>query len=194
MAGTINNRRKQYTKQIIKESFFALLHEYDLSKITVKAIAEHADINRGTFYNYYSDPGDLYEKIQQEYIQNVLAKITVAPDYIEAALIDLLTLLKNDPILQALALEKQHSDDFIEQLLRNVKAISLPRFAQNYPQASPAELELYFAYATFGAIGMIKKWLISRSTLTPEAVAHQLLALFANNIEIPAEQKGLEKD
>lgn len=191
MSGTINNRRQQHTKQVIKESFFALLHENDLSKITVKAIAEQADINRGTFYNYYSNPNDLYEKIQQEYIQNVLKKITVAPDYIESALVDLLTLLKEDPILQALALEKQHSDDFIEQLLTDVKAISLHHFAQNYPHASTAELELYFAYATFGAIGVIKKWLVTRSTLSPEEVAHQLLFLFSTNIQIPTRQKGL---
>ena len=46
MAGTIDNRRSQFTKQIIQQTFFDLLKEKDLNKITVKEIAEKADINR----------------------------------------------------------------------------------------------------------------------------------------------------
>ena len=60
------DRRKEYTKRVIRESVFKLLKKKRLSDITVKEICEDADVNRATFYRNYLDIFDLYEKIEED--------------------------------------------------------------------------------------------------------------------------------
>lgn len=63
-----NDARARYTKRRIRECFFELLKDTPLNKITVKSICDKAEINRTTFYRYYSDPFDLMEQIEYELI------------------------------------------------------------------------------------------------------------------------------
>lgn len=75
MAGKKNNRRTVYTRNVIRESFLALLSEQDLQKITVTDITKKADINRGTFYQHYKDPLDLFHQIETELTAQILPTI-----------------------------------------------------------------------------------------------------------------------
>lgn len=45
------DRRVARTKKAIKNAFAELMSEKEISEITVKDIAETADVNRKTFYN-----------------------------------------------------------------------------------------------------------------------------------------------
>ena len=58
-----NGRRVIKTKQGIRDSFFILLKEKPINKITVSDIIRQADINRSTFYFYYDDIFDMIEQI-----------------------------------------------------------------------------------------------------------------------------------
>lgn len=61
--------RVRITQKMIKEGFMELLKTNPLSKITVTQICRNAEINRVTFYKYYTDVYDLYEKIIDEFIE-----------------------------------------------------------------------------------------------------------------------------
>lgn len=52
-----------FTKREIIKTFFSLLEQKPLSKITVKNIVETCGINRNTFYYYYRDIYDLVDDI-----------------------------------------------------------------------------------------------------------------------------------
>lgn len=52
-----------FTKKEIISTFFKLLEQKPLSKITVKNIVEACGINRNTFYYYYKDIYDLVDDI-----------------------------------------------------------------------------------------------------------------------------------
>ncbi|MBO5574611.1 MAG: TetR family transcriptional regulator, partial [Clostridium sp.] len=49
------DRRVVRTKKAIRNAFARLVSRKPLGEITVKELSEEADINRKTFYNYYSD-------------------------------------------------------------------------------------------------------------------------------------------
>ncbi len=51
------------TKNLIFETFIDLLSKKPFDKITVKDIVESCDVNRNTFYYYYSDIYDLLEEV-----------------------------------------------------------------------------------------------------------------------------------
>ena len=63
--GKTEDRRIRKTKQAIQSSLYRLLRKKDLREIRVKELAECADINRGTFYRYYEDVGDILLESEQ---------------------------------------------------------------------------------------------------------------------------------
>lgn len=82
--------RVRYTKMVIKNSFISLLKEKPINKITVKEICELSEINRATFYKYYCDAYELLEKMEQEFLNELLESID---DSIQRNFKDTLTLI-----------------------------------------------------------------------------------------------------
>lgn len=58
------DKRVQKTKHAIYIAFVELLNEKDVNQITITDIAKKANINRKTFYNYYTDTYEVMEEIQ----------------------------------------------------------------------------------------------------------------------------------
>ena len=54
------------TKRLIRDAFCALLRTKPVNRITVTSLAQHAQINKGTFYLHYSDIYALYEQVLEE--------------------------------------------------------------------------------------------------------------------------------
>lgn len=66
---------KQSAKAAIIDSFKQLSSKRSIDKLTVKAVCEHCDINRQTFYNHFTDIMDVfkyifYEELSAEIAQN----------------------------------------------------------------------------------------------------------------------------
>lgn len=62
------DRRVVRTKKAIRSAFLTLMIEKDIDKITIKEIAERADVDRKTVYNYYKGVGDIFGEIENELI------------------------------------------------------------------------------------------------------------------------------
>ncbi|WNF23749.1 TetR-like C-terminal domain-containing protein [Mesobacillus jeotgali] len=70
------DRRKKYTRMVLKESLMNLLKNKPISNITIKEICELADINRSTFYSHYSSQYDLLNAIEEEFIEDMVATLS----------------------------------------------------------------------------------------------------------------------
>lgn len=66
-----NNRRSEATKNKIKQTLIDMLHEQDISKITVQALCEKASINRSTFYNHYESPTSVLSNIEIDFAEGL---------------------------------------------------------------------------------------------------------------------------
>ena len=63
------DRRVRRTKTRLTEGLLHLLMQKDIKDISVRELAEYADINRCTFYLHYKDIYDMIEKIEEELFQ-----------------------------------------------------------------------------------------------------------------------------
>ncbi|MCR4673556.1 MAG: TetR family transcriptional regulator C-terminal domain-containing protein [Lachnospiraceae bacterium] len=63
------SRRVKMTKALLNQSFLHALEKKPLPRITVKEICENADVNRSTYYVYYTDPYDQLNKIEENFIE-----------------------------------------------------------------------------------------------------------------------------
>ncbi|MBQ0005552.1 MAG: TetR/AcrR family transcriptional regulator [Clostridiales bacterium] len=62
------DRRVAKTKKSIEEAVLKLMAKKDYNSITITDIANEADINRKTFYNYYNNINDVMEEIETRII------------------------------------------------------------------------------------------------------------------------------
>ncbi|MBQ6661923.1 MAG: TetR/AcrR family transcriptional regulator [Firmicutes bacterium] len=58
------DRRVQKTRQAIQNAFVELITEKNYPEITVKEIADRANVNRKTFYNHYADINALVAELE----------------------------------------------------------------------------------------------------------------------------------
>ncbi len=72
--------REKKTRRSIRRAFLQLRRTKPVEKISVKELAELAEISKATFYLHYKDIFDLSETLQNEVIQSVLASIR-HPEY-----------------------------------------------------------------------------------------------------------------
>ena len=59
------------TKKAIKNGFIALLGKKEMDSITVKDIAEYANVDRKTVYNYYPGVYALIEEIEEDFAKTM---------------------------------------------------------------------------------------------------------------------------
>lgn len=71
--------REKKTKRSIKNAFLQLRAQKPLERITIRELAELAEISKATFYLHYKDIYDLSSQLQNEVIQNILDCV-IQPD------------------------------------------------------------------------------------------------------------------
>lgn len=70
--------RIKKTKRAIRSAFYELIKEKPLEKITVREIAERAEINKTTFYAHYETVYDLVDQLEQEAVAEVISQLNTA--------------------------------------------------------------------------------------------------------------------
>ena len=67
--------RKKKTLRAIKAAFYSLRESKNVEQISVTELIQKAEISKATFYLHYHDIFDLSEKLKQEVIRNVFARL-----------------------------------------------------------------------------------------------------------------------
>lgn len=156
------DRRIIRTKRLIKQAFIELLMEKELSQITVKELAEKADVNRKTFYAYYANIEGILNAIEDEIIEKVLSelyKFDFKNPTINA--LEIFTRL-NDIIYEDFKLyQRLYRLDSLDHLVGRIKDAIIEMFLKLYDskcEISRNEFELYAEYFVSGILSMYIKW------------------------------------
>ncbi len=157
------DRRIRRTRNILKSSLAELMKEKDFKDITVKDIAERADVNRGTFYLHYKDTYDLLEKIEDEIILEFQAMIDMyRPKITITTLLPILDpiadyILKNKTLCFSL-FENQSNNNFLNKFRSLISENGAAFISDKFPNYNKDIYEYYITFISFGIIGQIKHW------------------------------------
>ena len=66
------DRRVKKTKRQLRQALMHLMTEKPSRSISVRELAERADINRGTFYIHYKDVSDLLQRLEDEMAERLI--------------------------------------------------------------------------------------------------------------------------
>lgn len=170
------DRRVRKTRRLLRECLATLLKEKKIQEITVREIAEMADINRGTFYLHYRDVFDLMDQIEQELmkeLEDVMKRHSVPELMTKPSLIfsDLYPLVQKNADIVSILMGENGDLNFVNQL----KTIVRDRCLQNWLDLKfPGDSDALGAYSSFivsGCIGIVQYWLENGMRETPEQMA-----------------------
>ena len=65
------DRRIIKSKKAIKKAFMSILATKDINDITIKNIADLADVDRKTVYNYYNGTYEILNEIENEMVSTI---------------------------------------------------------------------------------------------------------------------------
>ena len=145
----------------MKETLIMLMKEQHISKISVKKICEVADVNRSTFYAYYTDPYNLLNQIEKEKIREInefILSESWGPDTkYESLCIMLEYAAQNADVFQILIDEKSESS-FRNEMIRLVKKLTLIENLLGDKVNERME-DFTHLFLVTGTLSTIEKWL-----------------------------------
>lgn len=159
------DRRVIRTKKAIRGAFAALLSEKDYNDITVTDIADRADINRKTFYNYYRNTEELVKDIENEAIATF---DTILNDLKVRNILD-------DPALIVTRISdavNSNLDYFRDFLIMSKNAalfsriagslkLQIKRILAEQDVLNPLKAEILSIYITSGTLSVYREWIFN---------------------------------
>lgn len=154
--------RVRYTNMMIRNSFFVLLREMPLNKITVKRICELSEINRATFYKYYSDPYDLLRKIETEQLGMLKEMVAQsAQGDVPQAIGIILGTLKKDQELYTVLTANGGDSTFPRKVFALCYEATQSRIHDAFPSLTEIQKEWFYYFLAEGCSSILNRWVQS---------------------------------
>ena len=166
-----DDRRTQYSKRVIKESLLELLGQKPLNRITVRELCELADVNRSTFYAYYTDIYDLHRKmvkefftIQRTFINETRALLDDKPDVTDLTIEDFykittlyLTKVKENRTMYKFAFYGQDNTPIQVSFDKVFYSVLNKRVTEKYKES----FRRAFTFVSGGTTALLVRWLLN---------------------------------
>ena len=155
-----------------------MLKKKNVENVTIKELADKADITRATFYQYYRDPVDTLEQLQKEICAD-LQKIVEKTEGGDAA--GFFALLfqyfyedKTKADILSFSMQNQTGYEKLGQYIHNKYML---RWKDKYIDKSLKQYEYYRCYIVFGCIAVVENWVRDGMKETPEEMTEIAVSL-----------------
>ncbi len=181
-----DNRRVRYTKMVLRESLIELLKTNPINRITVTDICTHADLNRGTFYNYYCDAYDLLAQIEESFYNNLEKQLNrFKTDGISGTLLtELLSTIEQNRDLCHVLFNIHADKSFLDRLVALMKPSAFAYWeTHNVNNLNESQMELLYSFFANGAVGVLCRWIAGDLNVPIDYLAKTILALGVKGAE-----------
>ena len=175
------DRRSVSTKKAVKNAFIRLSSEKDINCITISEIAAQADINRKTFYNYYSGIHEVIDEIENDIIGHVDEALTEidftstlnSPYLIFEKLTDVISAdTEFFEYLMSMNSNVSLSSKITDLLKFKVKTVIMPFF-----EIEEFRLELMLDFMISGMVAVYRHWFNSDRSIPIESISSRMNVL-----------------
>ena len=176
---------KQYTKEMIQEKYIEMLNERPLNKITEKDIAEMCEINRNTFYYYYTDVYALLSEIFQTELQTVIDEYSDTLSWEESFIVAAKFALENKRAIYHVYNSMRRED--VVNYIYNVSGNVMSRYVERVSDgilASSEDKGLIVSFYQCALTEMVVRWIASGMKEDPDTIIRRVGELFDGNIEL----------
>ncbi|MBE5958272.1 MAG: TetR family transcriptional regulator [Lachnospiraceae bacterium] len=187
--GNNQDRRVIRTKRELELALIRLLKKKSIHKISIKELAAEADITRATFYNYYRDPYEMIEQMQDKIlasIQDIINETTGGDTY--GFFIRLFEYLNDENVRAEILSFNSDKGNGYERIGYCIHNNYMLRWGQKFTEAQAANYKYYRYYIVFGCIAVVENWIKNGKVETPEQMAR------ITNSVLPKEKMYLKSE
>lgn len=170
------DNRVRYTKAVLQQALLKILQSKHIDKVTIKELCEEAKVNRGTFYLHYATPNDLLIEIEQQFIDENMARFN--PYFHEghettymAALFA--GILKNREVCKII-MGKNGNPRFIERIQKIIRPSIIDGWCLEFPEYRREDLDYIYDFVFVGSMRLILNWIDDDKGLTTAELANRL--------------------
>ncbi len=169
------DRRIKKTKASLHQAFSSLLKKKEYSDITVKELADEADITRKTFYLHYNTLDDLLREFMSERYKSIrdtmedMDLFSEDFDYLNF-FTHLKGLFKENPGLVKKLMNDTNSRYVMQQVMEENETQAIEHTKTHFDM-KPEIMRIYFRYYTRGMSGSFLEWFTNPDTLSLEEFA-----------------------
>lgn len=172
------DQRVRLTQSLLKSALVQLMQEQHISKISVRAICEVADINRSTFYVHYANQYDLLNKVEQEVLDNLnkyLRSQTLDENHpISVQVLTRVLVYAKENVELFKALLSENCDFIFQKNLIELAQIISSQQNQAFDDRTQEYIKLF---GFTGIISMLQKWLHDGTNESPEQMAEFIIQI-----------------
>jgi len=171
--------------KMIREAFIKMLNDRPLNKITVKDIAAACEINRNTFYYYYTDVYALLSEIFQMELQTVIDEYNDTFSWEESFIVATKFALENKRAVYHIynSMQREELVNYIYDVSGNVMIRYVEKISEDIP-ASAEDRKLIASFYQCALTQMIMRWISTGMKENPNIVVRRIGQLFDGNIEL----------
>ena len=174
----MEDKRARKTKKAIINAFAELMAEKNIQDISVKEIAEKADINRITFYNHYADIYDLFDKMQSQVLADFDEMIAVSDSHnYEETFEKIVKYLAENKVVCKLTMSAENSKlqtVLCELFLKKYNEISM--YEDNVTEIKKSWNYLA-VYNVYGTIALLSQWIMDDMEYPAEKIRDLLTSI-----------------
>ncbi|MGO3733264.1 MAG: TetR/AcrR family transcriptional regulator C-terminal domain-containing protein [Vagococcus sp.] len=175
---------KKYTKELIHDTFVAMLNERPLKKITVKDLAIACEINRNAFYYYYSDIYELLSEIFENQLTKIMDNYSDTLSWEESFLEATSFALENKTAIYHVY-DSMQQDELIRYIFKASGDI-MTRYVEHESIKTSAledDKKLVVSFYQCALTGMVLRWIQTGMKESPKDIVMRIGFLFDGNIE-----------
>lgn len=179
-----NDRRVKRTKKLLRDSLFSLLQKKSINEITVTELTEVADINRATFYFYYTDIFDMLDQIQNEayeLFEDVLQgadECAATPEAFVKYVENILVFCKQNTAIARFVITREYTNNKVLTKIKKSLAKNVPVAKEQYAQEDPRRFILNFALNSL--TGTVVDWMDDGMVIPPDVMAEFIAEMYIN--------------
>ena len=176
---------QQYTKKKIREEFIKILNERPLNKITVKDIASACEINRNTFYYYYTDIYAILSEIFQTELQIVIDEYNDTLSWEESFIVATKFSLQNKTAIYHVynSMQKEELEDYLFNVSGNIMSRYVEKVSDGI-SASSGDKKLIASFYQCALTEMVLRWIASGMKEDPDTIIRRIGWLFDGHIAL----------
>ena len=183
------DRRVRKTKKAMTKALAQLLLEKPLASISVREIAELADINRGTFYLHYHDVYDMVEKLQNEIFDQFNEIVDRyeprdGTDELFPLLVAQFQFLSENAELAKALIGKNGDAAFVDKLKVIIREKCFVNVKKILKIKNECEFDYFYHFIVSGCIGICSAWLFGGRKESPAEMAALIENLIVNGAAV----------
>lgn len=193
--GESTDRRVRKTRAQLRRALTALLAERDVNEITIRALTDLADVNRGTFYCHYKDIYDMLEQVENDLFAEFSAVMNAysAADLrggLRPILVDVFRFVHKNADLCTALLTSRVDSAFFQRLNGVIREKCLREWGEIYGLWNTVQGQYYVDFLVAGCVGMVRVWVSGGLRERPEDMAALAEEIIGNGIQTRARENG----